>query len=133
MKKQELYGQSVGTLVGQAAGDWRSLKLVVAFEEADKRPLVGDFFVVQEEAGKTFVCRVEHEEYASYSSEKGERERSLVEAHIRKVRGLSTELTNEEKQALFYFQYLRQLLGSNTGNNGMNTAQTGSMAIDSTN
>jgi hypothetical protein len=56
--------------------------------------------------------------------------------HLPLFSPLSTHLRSGRLKALKNgpkMQYLRQLLGSNTGNNGMNTAQTGSMAIDSTN
>jgi DNA helicase HerA-like ATPase len=110
MGTQKPFGEFIGTIVGQTSSDWRSLKLVVTFEERDKKPSVGDFLLV-EDVQRLLVCRVEDERYDSYSAATVERERALVEAHVRRVRGLEKELTQEEKRALFYFAYTLVVLG----------------------
>jgi hypothetical protein len=106
------YGEEIGTLVGHGNQPGH-LQMVVAFSERDKAPRLGEFVVVEEREfqKRKLLCRVEADGYGDFQTTRGERERALVEKHIRKTAGYDRELTEEEKKTLFFLSYTLRVLG----------------------
>lgn len=112
MTERIKYGERIGTVVG-IGREWNQLKVVVAFDERKKSPFSGEFIVIEETEGnrRRLVCLVEEPAYGDYSTTENARERHLVDQYIRDISGVGSELSEEEKKALFFRVYFVRVLG----------------------
>jgi len=112
MAERIKYGERIGTVVG-IGREWNQLKVVVAFNEREKSPFSGEFIVIEETEGnrRRLVCFVEEPAYGDYSTTESARERHLVDQYIRDISGVGSELSEEEKKALFFRVYFVRVLG----------------------
>jgi hypothetical protein len=112
MAERIKYGERIGTVVS-IGREWNQLKVVVAFNEREKSPFSGEFIVIEETEGnrRRLVCFVEEPAYGDYSTTESARERHLVDQYIRDISGVGSELSEEEKKALFFRVYFVRVLG----------------------
>jgi len=104
--------EKVGVVIGRGRGK-DQLEIVVAFQEREKSPKLGEFLVIEETEfmKRKLLARVEEFSYGDFQATKDERIRALVEKYVREVTGVGRELSEEEKKALFFRHYILKVLG----------------------
>lgn len=104
--------EKVGVVIGRGK-EKDQLEIVVAFQERDKSPKLGEFLVIEEKEfmRRKLLARVEEFSYGDFQATKDERIRALVEKYVREITGVGRELSEEEKKALFFRQYILKVLG----------------------
>lgn len=102
----------VGVVIGRGR-EKDQLEIVVAFQEREKSPKLGEFLVIEEIEfmKRKLLARVEEFSYGDFQATKDERIRALVEKYVREVSGVGRELSEEEKKALFFRHYILKVLG----------------------
>lgn len=104
--------QKLGVVIGRGK-ETDQLEIVVAFQERDKSPKLGEFLIIEETEfiKRKLLARVEEFSYGDFQATKDERIRALVEKYIREISGVGRELSEEEKRALFFRHYILKVLG----------------------
>lgn len=104
--------EKVGVVIGRGKGK-DQLEIVVAFQEREKSPKLGEFLIIEEKEfmKRKLLARVEEFSYGDFQATKDERIRALVEKYVREVSGVGRELSEEEKKALFFRHYILKVLG----------------------
>ncbi|MCL0063778.1 ATP-binding protein [Dehalococcoidia bacterium] len=104
--------EKVGVVIGRGR-EKDQLEIVVAFQEREKSPKLGEFLVIEETEfmRRKLLARVEEFSYGDFQATKDERIRALVEKYVREVTGVGRELSEEEKKALFFRHYILKVLG----------------------
>jgi len=104
--------KKVGVIIGRGK-EKDQLEIVVAFQEREKSPNLGDFLIIEETEfmRRKLLVRVEEFSYGDFQATKGERIRALVEKYVRGISGVGRELSEEEKKALFFRYYILKVLG----------------------
>ena len=104
--------EKVGVVIGRGR-EWDQLEIVVAFQEREKSPKLGEFLIIEETEfmRRKLLVRVEEFSYGDFQATKDERIRALVEKYVREVTGVGRELSEEEKKALFFRHYILKVLG----------------------
>ena len=104
--------EKVGAVIGRGK-EKNQLEIVVAFQEREKSPKLGEFLVIEETefTRRKLLVRVEGFSYGDFQATKDERIRALVEKYVREVTGVGRELSEEEKKALFFRHYILKVLG----------------------
>jgi len=104
--------EKVGVVIGRGR-EKDKLEIVVAFQEREKSPKLGEFLVIEETEfmRRKLLARVEEFSYGDFQATKDERIRALVEKYVREVTGVGRELSEEEKKALFFRHYILKVLG----------------------
>jgi hypothetical protein len=104
--------QKLGVVIGRGK-ETDQLEIVVAFQERDKAPKLGEFLIIEETEflKRKLLARVEEFSYGDFQATKDERIRALVEKYIREISGVGRELSEEEKRALFFRHYILKVLG----------------------
>jgi len=104
--------EKVGVVIGRGK-EKDQLEIVVAFQEREKSPKLGEFLVIEEMEfmRRKLLARVEEFSYGDFQATKDERIRALVEKYVREVSGVGRELSEEEKKALFFRHYILKVLG----------------------
>lgn len=104
--------EKVGVVIGRGK-EKDQLEIVVAFQEREKSPKLGEFLVIEETEfmKRKLLARVEEFSYGDFQATKDERIRALVEKYVREVTGVGRELSEEEKKALFFRHYILKVLG----------------------
>jgi len=105
-------GERIGVVIGRGK-ETDQLEIVVAFQEREKSPKLGEFLVVEETEfmRRKLLARVEEFSYGDFQATKDERIRALVEKYVREITGVGRELSEEEKKALFFRHYILKVLG----------------------
>ena len=111
--------EKVGVVIGRGK-EKDQLEIVVAFQEREKSPKLGEFLVVEETEfmRRKLLARVEEFSYGDFQATKDERIRALVEKYVREITGVGRELSEEEKKALFFRHYILKVLGEIVSENG---------------
>jgi len=104
--------EKVGVVIGRGK-EKDQLEIVVAFQEREKSPKVGEFLIIEETEfmRRKLLARVEEFSYGDFQATKDERIRALVEKYVREITGVGRELSEEEKKALFFRHYILKVLG----------------------
>jgi len=104
--------EKVGVVIGRGK-EKDQLEIVVAFQEREKSPKLGEFLVIEETEfmRRKLLARVEEFSYGDFQATKDERIRALVEKYVREITGVGRELSEEEKKALFFRHYILKVLG----------------------
>jgi len=104
--------EKVGAVIGRGR-EKDQLEIVVAFQEREKSPKLGEFLVIEETESmrRKLLARVEEFSYGDFQATKDERIRALVEKYVREITGVGRELSEEEKKALFFRHYILKILG----------------------
>jgi hypothetical protein len=104
--------KEVGVIIGRGR-EKDQLEIVVAFQEREKSPKLGDFLIIEETEfmKRKLLARVEEFSYGDFQATKDERIRALVEKYVREITGVGRELSEEEKRALFFRHYILKVLG----------------------
>jgi hypothetical protein len=104
--------EKVGVVIGRGK-EKDQLEIVVAFQEREKSPKLGEFLIIEETEfmRRKLLARVEEFSYGDFQATKDERIRALVEKYVREVTGVGRELSEEEKKALFFRHYILKVLG----------------------
>ena len=104
--------ERIGVVIGRGK-ETDQLEIVVAFQEREKSPKLGEFLVVEETEfmRRRLLARVEEFSYGDFQATKDERIRALVEKYVREITGVGRELSEEEKKALFFRHYILKVLG----------------------
>lgn len=104
--------EKVGVVIGRGR-EKDQLEIVVAFQEREKSPKLGEFLVIEETEfmKRKLLARVEEFSYGDFQATKDERIRALVEKYVREITGVGRELSEEEKKALFFRHYILKVLG----------------------
>jgi len=104
--------EKVGVVIGRGR-EKDQLEIVVAFQEREKSPRLGEFLIIEETEfmRRKLLARVEEFSYGDFQATKDERIRALVEKYVREVTGVGRELSEEEKRALFFRHYILKVLG----------------------
>jgi len=104
--------ERVGVVIGRGKKK-DQLEIVVAFQEREKSPKLGEFLIIEETEfmRRKLLARVEEFSYGDFQATKDERIRALVEKYVREVSGVGRELSEEEKKALFFRHYILKVLG----------------------
>lgn len=104
--------EKVGAVIGRGK-EKDQLEIVVAFQEREKSPKLGEFLVIEETEfmRRKLLARVEEFSYGDFQATKDERIRALVEKYVREITGVGRELSEEEKKALFFRYYILKILG----------------------
>jgi len=104
--------EKVGVVIGRGK-EKDQLEIVVAFQEREKSPKLGDFLIIEETEfrKRKLLVRVEDFSYGDFQATKDERIRALVEKYVRDVSGVGQELSEEEKRTLFFRHYVLKILG----------------------
>ncbi|TET63092.1 hypothetical protein E3J48_03065, partial [Candidatus Aerophobetes bacterium] len=104
--------ERIGVVIGRGK-ETDQLEIVVAFQEREKSPKLGEFLVVEETEfmRRKLLARVEEFSYGDFQATKDERIRALVEKYVREITGVGRELSEEEKKALFFRHYILKVLG----------------------
>lgn len=104
--------ERIGVVIGRGK-ETDQLEIVVAFQERERSPKLGEFLVVEETEfmRRKLLARVEEFSYGDFQATKDERIRALVEKYVREITGVGRELSEEEKKALFFRHYILKVLG----------------------
>ncbi|RLE42803.1 hypothetical protein DRJ16_04410, partial [Candidatus Woesearchaeota archaeon] len=104
--------EKVGAVIGRGR-EKDQLEIVVAFQEREKSPKLGEFLIIEETEfmRRKLLARVEEFSYGDFQATKDERIRALVEKYVREITGVGRELSEEEKKALFFRHYILKILG----------------------
>jgi len=104
--------EKVGAVIGRGR-EKDQLEIVVAFQEREKSPKLGEFLVIEETEfmKRKLLARVEGFSYGDFQATKDERIKALVEKYVREITGVGRELSEEEKKALFFRHYILKILG----------------------
>ncbi len=104
--------ERVGVVIGRGK-EKDQLEIVVAFQEREKSPKLGDFLIIEETelTKRKILARVEEFSYGDFQATKDERIRALVEKYVREITGVGRELSEEEKKVLFFRHYILKVLG----------------------
>jgi len=104
--------EKVGVVIGRGK-EKDQLEIVVAFQEREKSPKLGEFLIIEETEfmKRKLLARVEEFSYGDFQATKDERIRALVEKYVREITGVGRELSEEEKKALFFRHYILKVLG----------------------